>query len=418
MGSAANAGWVAGCFERREEHELDGSSPRNEPRRNIVVTRQLLAKSPRGSKRLTLLQHLLDTEKAAATLFRPGTRWAAAFPRFFKLAPNQPARFLLHLRVAGLFHDIGKANEDFQEAMVVKGFKQQSLRHEHLSALMLCEPSMAAWISLNPDLDVDLIVAAVLSHHLKAARDGDWEVLQPKHVPPTALFFDDRQVGDALTRVAEIAKLPAFTGSLPSASYMNPAWKAAYEALFDRADRFSRQVRKDPQRLGMNLAIKAGLIVCDSVSSGLWREGEDLDAWIEATAHGEAIGHDSIDAEVLQRRIIELGSKWQGWHRFQEGAASVGRRGLLLAACGSGKTLAAWRWASTVSQREPIARVIFLYPTRGTATEGFRDYVAHAPEGQAALHEPWHIVHGFRPTAGGTKGNARHRLHQRYVPGL
>jgi CRISPR-associated endonuclease/helicase Cas3 len=34
------------------------------------------------------------------------------------------------------------------------------------------------------------------------------------------------------------------------------------------------------------------------------------------------------------------------------------------------------------------ARVIFLYPTRGTATEGFRDYVSWAPETDAAL------VHG------------------------
>jgi CRISPR-associated endonuclease/helicase Cas3 len=32
--------------------------------------------------------------------------------------------------------------------------------------------------------------------------------------------------------------------------------------------------------------------------------------------------------------------------------------------------------------------VVFLYPTRGTATEGFRDYVGWAPEGQSAL------VHG------------------------
>lgn len=91
---------------------------------------------------------------------------------------------------------------------------------------------------------------------------------------------------------------------------------------------------------------------------------------------------------MLKPRIAELGKKWQGWHGFQAGAASVGRRGLLLAACGSGKTLAAWRWAAAISQQEEIGRVIFLYPTRGTATEGFRDYVAHAPEGHAAL------VHG------------------------
>jgi len=32
-----------------------------------------------------------------------------------------------------------------------------------------------------------------------------------------------------------------------------------------------------------------------------------------------------------------------------------------------------------------IGRVVFLYPTRGTATEGFRDYVAWAPETEASL---------------------------------
>ncbi|MFH1421571.1 MAG: CRISPR-associated helicase Cas3', partial [Planctomycetota bacterium] len=32
-----------------------------------------------------------------------------------------------------------------------------------------------------------------------------------------------------------------------------------------------------------------------------------------------------------------------------------------------------------------IARIIFLYPTRGTANEGFRDYISWAPEADAAL---------------------------------
>jgi CRISPR-associated endonuclease/helicase Cas3 len=348
----------------------------------------LLAKSPRGPAPLTLLQHLLDTEQAAATLFRPVTRWARAYARFFKLEPDRRASFLVHLRLAGLFHDVGKANEDFQAAMRVKGFKAQSLRHEHLSALLLCEPSVAAWLARDSNLDSDVIVAAVLSHHLKAAEDGDWRVLQPKHGSPTALFFDDDQVHDAFRRVAVVTGLPPFAGSLPAARYLDAAWKPAYDALFDRAALFASRLRKDPARLQLSLAVKAGLIVSDSVSSGLWREGEDIDAWIEAVAHGAALGRDDVDNDVLKPRIAELGAKWKGWHGFQEGAATVGRRGLLLAACGSGKTLAAWRWARAVSQQEEIGRVIFLYPTRGTATEGFRDYVGHAPEGDAAL------VHG------------------------
>jgi CRISPR-associated endonuclease/helicase Cas3 len=348
----------------------------------------LLAKSKRGAKELTLLQHLLDTELAATALFREGTRWGRSFPRFFKLEPEQHAVFLLHLRLAALFHDIGKANEDFQSAMSAKGFKPQSLRHEHLSALLLCEPSITAWLSTNASIDLDVVVAAVLSHHLKAAADGEWRVLQPKNATPTALFFDDHQVGDALHRIATVAALPPFAGSFPAPRYLDVAWTTAWHALFDRADRFASRVRKDVGRLRLSLAIKAGLIVCDSVSSGLWREEHDITRWIEAVVHSAALAHDDIDTAVLNPRIAELGDRWKGWHGFQNGAASVGRRGLLLAACGSGKTLAAWRWASAVSQQEEIGRVIFLYPTRGTATEGFRDYVAHAPEGDAAL------VHG------------------------
>lgn len=350
--------------------------------------RQLLAKSRRGAKELTLLQHLLDTERAAVALFRAGTRWAQAYPRFFKLTPAQHKTFLLHLQIAALFHDIGKANEDFQGAMAATGFKRQSLRHEHLSALLVCEPSVSAWLSTNANVDVDVVVAAVLSHHLKASPDGEWQVLHAKHATPTALFFDDDQVRDALRRIAYIAGLQPFTGSFPAARYIDSAWKPGWQALFDRADRFAAQIHRDPARLQLCLAVKAGLIVCDSVSSGLWREEQDIDAWIEGVAHSPALGRDDIDVHVLGPRITELGTKWRDWHGFQNGAASVGRRGLLLAACGSGKTLAAWRWASAVSKEQEIGRVIFLYPTRGTATEGFRDYVAHAPEGHAAL------VHG------------------------
>jgi CRISPR-associated endonuclease/helicase Cas3 len=348
----------------------------------------LLAKSARGSKQLTLLQHLLDTERAAAALFRAGTRWGRAYPRFFKLDPDQHASFLLHLRVAALFHDVGKANEDFQQAIRTRGFTAQSLRHEHLSALLLCEPSVTAWLSSNSGIDIDVIVAAVLSHHLKAAPDGEWQVLQPKHATPTPLFFSDQQVREAFCRVADVVGLPPYHESFPAARYVDTAWGTAWEALDHRAARFGSQLRKNPRRLHLSLAVKAGLIACDSVSSGLWREDEDIDAWVEGVAHGPALAHDAIDKEVLAPRVAELGARWQGWHRFQDGASTVGRRGVLLAACGAGKTLAAWRWASAISQEEEIGRVIFLYPTRGTATEGFRDYVAHAPEGDAAL------VHG------------------------
>ena len=143
------------------------------------------------------------------------------------------------------------------------------------------------------------------------------------------------------------------------------------------------------ERLALHLAVKAGVIVADSVASAMVREGKSITEWIDGVAHAPALARDAVARDIIDPRIAEISrSRVFKPHRFQDGAAGIGRRGLLLAACGAGKTLAAWRWANAVARTEAIGRVIFLYPTRGTATEGFRDYVAHAPEGDAAL------VHG------------------------
>jgi len=159
----------------------------------------------------------------------------------------------------------------------------------------------------------------------------------------------------------------------------------------DRAPRFHRALLGPTgrRRLGLCMALKAGLIAADSVASAAFREAFSLHEWIDAIAHSDGLSATSIPSEILAPRIAEI-QRTRSFepHKFQLGAATLGPRALLLAGCGMGKTLAAWYWAAAIAKSRPIGRVIFLYPTRGTATEGFRDYVGHAPEGSAAL------VHG------------------------
>lgn len=347
----------------------------------------LLAKSVRaGLLPLTLHQHLLDTEQAAARLFREGSRWGQSFLRFFKIPPSDHQRFLLHLRLAALFHDLGKANRGFQDAMRAGRFLQQPVRHEHLSALVLAHPAVDRWLATNPELDRDVIVAAVLSHHLKAARDGDHEVMRQATGNAFALHFDDTQIRAVFSTIAEIAGLRGDPPTLPRSYHEgDQLWGAAYDALFDRAERFSKSLGKDLARQALCLATKAGVIAADSVASAMFRERLDPAAWIDEVAHMAALDEDAVEREILAPRIAELNAKWKGYHPFQDGAAHVGPRALLLAGCGTGKTIAAWRWADSVARDRTIGRVVFLYPTRGTATEGFRDYVGHAPEGKAEL---------------------------------
>ncbi|MHB8577394.1 MAG: CRISPR-associated helicase Cas3', partial [Dehalococcoidia bacterium] len=78
-------------------------------------------------------------------------------------------------------------------------------------------------------------------------------------------------------------------------------------------------------------------------------------------------------------------NRWHDYHDFQIAAGRLGPRALLLASCGAGKTLAAWKWIANQAESRQITRALFLYPTRATATEGFRDYVSWAGPDDGAL---------------------------------
>ncbi|MDX2033395.1 MAG: CRISPR-associated helicase Cas3' [Blastocatellia bacterium] len=365
---------------------------------------KLLAKSRYGNRELSLEEHLCDTERAAQLIFRLNGRWGQNWCRFFKLSDaDAQTRFLLNLRVAALFHDIGKANEDFYRAVTEeKGFVTQTLRHEHLSALLLCLPEVREWLAQNSLLDSDVITAAVLSHHLKAAESGEeykargWKWCHPRGRNNfVQLYLQHPEVSAVVERIATVASLkgvPGFNFShwAPTANWVQAAWQNGSKA----AKTFARSIRHDKHRLALLLAVKAGVIVADSAASGLFRENHKLEEWIDDVVHSHAISGEDVANAILKPRTEQI-SKNRGTtfslRPFQEKTAEQGSRALLLAACAAGKTIAAWKWAEAQAKNCQIGRVIFLYPTRGTATEGFRDYVGWAPETEGAL------VHGTSP---------------------
>ena len=147
------------------------------------------------------------------------------------------------------------------------------------------------------------------------------------------------------------------------------------------------------------------MIVADAVGSAVVRmEGfEEADAetviarWVRG-CFSETLTGDEVWTQITKRRIQDLRDRhrWTdtggyayrdetGFSRFQVEVAGQGERVLLTAPCGSGKTLAAWNWIMAQLDHVPAARVLFLYPTRATATEGFRDYVSWRPEDDAGL---------------------------------
>lgn len=359
------------------------------------IPSKLLAKSKRNDREVTLQEHLLDTEQAAQLIFRLDGRWGQNWCRFFRLEGEVVIKkFLLNLQIAALFHDIGKANEDFYAA-VTKQAKQQTLRHEHLSALVLCLPEVRTWLANNSDLDIDVITAAVLSHHLKASRDSktlkNGKIYRWCHTYSTkqslVLYLQHPEVDAILEKIAEVAQLTQ-PPKLPTTAWQaGSIWEQAYKQGQKFGDSLRRTTRNDSKQKSLLLAVKVGLMVADAAASGLVREGHSIADWIESVVHSETIVPNEIAEKIINLRAQQI-KKQKGEFKllpFQEQIAEQGTKALLLAACGAGKTLGAWKWAEEQSRNYDIGKVIFLYPTRGTATEGFRDYVGWAPEADAAL---------------------------------
>jgi CRISPR-associated endonuclease/helicase Cas3 len=348
----------------------------------------LYAKSKRNGKQITLQSHLEDTEKAAREVFNLDKRWGRNWCRFFKIYDRtEQEKFLLNLRIAALFHDVGKANEDFQKAVSQNGFHQQTIRHEHLSALILHLPEVRDWLSENKELDLEVITASVLSHHIKASADVDeWKWMQPKGKLFLHLFDSHEELSAIFDRIKDVAGLSNNLRLDKKMWSEKSPWIEAQAEGFDTAVKFRRSVKKDERRLNLLLAVKAGLLASDAAASGLVREGEHIENWINEKAHTETIKENEVATAIIDKRAKKIfKDKPVRWNDFQLKSATLGKRALLLAACGAGKTIAAWKWAEAQTRENEIGKVIFLYPTRGTATEGFKDYVGFAPEAEASL---------------------------------
>lgn len=368
----------------------------------------VLAKSGGGSRGpVTLAAHTEAVLEAFHALFgdanRP-TALASSWLRFFRLAPEQMPRFMAHGALTAFCHDWGKANDGFQQMLRRPKARSQLVRHEHLAAVLLMEEPVQQWLR-HPNLDLPLVVAAVVGHHLKA-RDVDFGRALGEPTGILKLLWQSPEWSEYLGRAANSLGLPpevprdlpqlwTLDGTAGTAD-LDAALESTREALED----LDEELQEDPTRTRLLWAVRSALIASDAAGSGLPREGHDIGHWIVDALHTPRCDSDTADGRmtgetvreaVLTPRLSQIGLAPTDLNPFQEACSDplrVPARALLLAPCGSGKTLAAWQWIAARCDEHSRRAAVFLYPTRGTATEGYRDYAAHAGTREAAL------VHG------------------------
>ena len=332
----------------------------------MTIFKRLLAKSskspdtPRGAETLpghtanvmaaaqTLLDETADEQLSAIGL--PRTAWKERFYRAVLLA--------------AFCHDLGKANEQFQR-MVRREREQQAIRHEALSFLIVQETAaLKEWLSatLEEHEDLPLLLWAAAGHHRKfppgepAPGTGIRLSLFLGHPD----FQRTLSIGakwldlDAPPTLADLTwRLVGMTSPYQRLRHAEIKARALWDSCEDDTRRFLA-------------AVKACLIAADVAGSALPKEGVKISGWIR-----QALSQRPTSSQL--QKIIDERLHGMPLRPFQEVLGKTTARVVLAqAGCGSGKTLGAYVWAA---HRAPGKRLFFSYPTTGTATEGFRDYL-------------------------------------------
>lgn len=270
--------------------------------------------------------------------------------------------------LTGYLHDFGKANNQFQ--MMVRHqrdpLKQpQLIRHEIASVLLAWE--FRAWLQQCPDVDFMMALAAAGGHHLKLGGKQGKDTSELGEIREgtrdTCLYwYVHHPYFRKLIRYG--VKTFALPKSIPPFKF-SPQWDIGEIKREKRQAILDALADWEPDAV-LLAVIKALLIAGDTIGSASAQVPIDIYAWIQ-----HELGATLTEADL--QNVIDARRSGFPLRQFQIDLKEKSTRVTMArAGCGTGKTLGAYNWA----QKHAIGRKLFFcYPTTGTSTEGFLDYV-------------------------------------------
>ncbi|MEO8679982.1 MAG: CRISPR-associated helicase Cas3' [Vicinamibacterales bacterium] len=341
--------------------------------------RRLWAKGQRYDEALRpsmhLLCHLQDVTESATRIVE-----ATADTQLSALGLNAKndyrERFRRCVLLAAAIHDIGKANDHFQGMILGTRDVQQNpqgLRHEWVAVLLLKE--LRSWLLPalgGSETDFAITEWAIAGHHPAYNHDSP-----PRSCPPGAGaemrvhtdHADFAAILGWLRNRFDLAAEPPFVSHAvrPLVGAGNAfselaAWSKAAQRTWEE------KLKKSAERR-LVAAVKNCLIAADVAGSALPREVPDESKrWASIDQAFNRIPT-SDDLQFL----AEYGLDGHAPREFQTAVANHPDSVVFVkAGCGTGKTVAAYLRAA---KHYVGRRLYFCYPTTGTATEGYKDYL-------------------------------------------
>jgi CRISPR-associated endonuclease/helicase Cas3 len=285
-------------------------------------------------------------------------------------------------RLSGYLHDWGKANDHFQ--MVVRGKQDirknpQLIRHELASMLLAWE--YREWLQQCPNADFRTALVAAGGHHLKlgwnsrtqSPNDELGEIRDGSGSDRLYIYTEPQYFRGMLKYGVKALGLPKQLklSVKPPTEWTVSDIKTKRRELLD--------VFLDDWQVDSNFVsvIKALIIAGDTVGSALPNTNFKINDWIESQLSSKL-------TELEVQQVVNKRLNGQVMRTFQTALGeSRSRVTLARAGCGTGKTLGAYNWA----KRYAVDRKLFFcYPTTGTSTEGFIDYVHDQVDSSILLH--------------------------------
>jgi CRISPR-associated endonuclease/helicase Cas3 len=346
---------------------------------------KLLAKS--GEDGATLLEHTQDVADAGNAI------WQSVASDLRELIPSLPEQLEVWRAAAERLHDLMKANSAYQKMVSTAGKTEdrQPVRHELLAAAFLSgDGPLAAWFAkLMPDESERwAMVWAIAAHHFKMidpVRNAKSPAYRDAKVAPNVtLFFGHPDVRQILTDAASLFKTKDIP-TLVDLTYqtIDDDEESLRERITDYLDLASaawEKVGRKTQNKALIAVLKALLSAADAAGSATAEKNLLTMEWV-----AESLNRRLSLADLQPVLTKDLGANREHAKPFQTAVGnSQNLVTVVTAGCGNGKTTAAYLWAAKWAIGK---KLYFLYPTTGTATAGYEDYLApHGDLDKALLH--------------------------------